>query len=134
MRRIPTSEQLICLEPASQAVAKVGAENQWLKVRGADGKEGYVAAWYVKYAGGSTAQASAVPASGENKVKTTAEMVSLRTQPLVSDSTLIKRVPLNYEFTIVEPGGETKIGANDKWIKVRDATHEGYVAAWFVSR
>ncbi|MCA2002788.1 MAG: C39 family peptidase [Chloroflexi bacterium] len=134
MRRIPTSEQLVCLEPASQAVAKVGAQNQWLKVRGADGQEGYVAAWYVKYAGGSTAQASAVSASGGNKVKTTAEMVSLRTQPLVSDSTLIKRVPLNYEFTIVEPGGETKIGANDKWIKVRDATHEGYVAAWFVSR
>ena len=46
----------------------------------------------------------------------------------------IKRVPVNYEFTITEPGGEKKIGANDQWIKVKDATHEGYVAAWFVSR
>ncbi|CAG1010338.1 hypothetical protein ANAEL_03936 [Anaerolineales bacterium] len=137
IRRIPISEQLICVEPANQAIAKVGVQNQWLKVRGADKKEGYVAAWYVKYAGGSTAQAataSAPAAGGAVKVKTTVEMVSLRNQPVVSDATLIKRVPINYEFTITEPGGEAKIGANDKWIKVKDATHEGYVAAWFVSR
>jgi len=139
IRRVPTSEQLICLEPADKAISKVGAQNQWLKVRSADKKEGFVAAWYVKYAGGSTAQttnASApAPATGAtNKVKTTVEMVSLRNQPVVSDASLIKRVPINYEFTITEAGGEAKIGANDKWIKVKDATHEGYVAAWFVSR
>jgi hypothetical protein len=137
VRRVPTSEQLICLEPANQAIAKVGVQNQWLKVRGADNKEGYVAAWYVKYAGGSTAQATtaSAPAAGaSNKVKTTVEMVSLRNQPVVSDASLIKRVPINYEFTITEAGGEAKIGANDKWIKVKDATNEGYVAAWFVSR
>ncbi len=137
IRRVPATEQLICLEPANQVIAKIGVQNQWLKVRAADKKEGHVAAWYVKYAGGSTAQASStapVPAAGENKVKTMVEMVSLRNQPVVSDATLIKRVPINYEFTITEPGGEAKIGANDKWIKVKDATHEGYVAAWFVSR
>jgi len=137
IRRVPTTEQLICLEPANQAIAKIGAQNQWIKVRAADKKEGHVAAWYVKYAGGSTAQATAaaVPVSGGAvKVKTTVEMVSLRNQPVVSDATLIKRVPLNYEFTITEAGGETKIGVNDKWLKVKDATHEGYVAAWFVSR
>jgi len=139
IRRVPASEQLICLEPANQAIAKVGAQNQWLKVRDAGKKEGYVAAWYVKYAGGSTAQAAtattpAPAAGGTNKVKTTVEMVSLRNQPVVSDATLIKRVPINYEFTITEAGGEAKIGANDKWIKVKDTTHEGYVAAWFVAR
>ncbi|MBI5954758.1 MAG: hypothetical protein HY865_24125 [Chloroflexi bacterium] len=137
IRRVPPSEQLISLEPANQASAKVGVQNQWIKVRDTSKKEGYVAAWYVKYAGGSTAQAAttAAPATGgANKVKTTVEMVSLRNQPVVSDASLIKRVPINYEFTITEPGGEAKIGANDKWIKVKDATHEGYVAAWFVSR
>ena len=140
IRRIPATEQLISLEPANQAVAKVGVQNQWIKVRDADKKEGYVAAWYVKYAGGTNAQAtSSTPAAASatgatNKVKTTVEMVSLRNQPVVSDASLIKRVPINYEFTITEPGGESKIGANNKWIKVKDATHEGYVAAWFVSR
>ena len=138
IRRIPATEQLISLEPANQTIAKVGVQNQWIKVRDAGKKEGYVAAWYVKYAGGSTAQtatASASPAAGAtNKVRTTVEMVSLRNQPVVSDASLIKRVPINYEFTIAEAGGEAKIGVNDKWIKVKDATHEGYVAAWFVSR
>jgi hypothetical protein len=139
IRRIPTTEQLISLEPANQAIAKVGVQNQWIKVRDASKKEGYVAAWFVKYAGGSTAQTAAtsapIPAAGTTtKVKTTVEMVSLRNQPVVSDASLIKRVPINYEFTIAEAGGEAKIGANDKWIKVKDSTSEGYVAAWFVSR
>jgi len=139
IRRIPTAEQLISLEPAKQVIAKVGVQNQWIKVRDLSKKEGYVAAWYVKYAGGSTAQTAAasapVPAAGTaTKVKTTVEMVSLRNQPVVSDASLIKRVSINHEFTITEAGGEVKIGANDKWLKVKDATHEGYIAAWFVSR
>jgi hypothetical protein len=137
IRRIPATEQLISLEPAKTAIPKVGIQNQWLKVRDASKKEGYVAAWYVKYASGSTAMAAAasVPATnGPVKVKATAEGVALRNQPVVSDNSLIKRVSINYEFTITEPGGEAKIGANDKWIKVRDAISEGFVAAWFVSR
>ena len=138
IRRISPTEQLICLEPAKQAIPKVGVQNQWLKVQDASKKQGYVAAWYVKYASGSTAQATtAAPVSttgGPVKVKAAAEAVALRNQPLVSDASLIKRVPINYEFTITEPGGEKKIGANDQWIKVKDATHEGYVAAWFVVR
>lgn len=137
LRRIPTTEQLICIEPANQAIAKVGVENQWIKVRDAGKKEGYVAAWYVKYASGSTAQAAAAATPATNgivKVKAAAEGVALRNQPVVSDASLIKRVSINYEFTVTEPGGEAKVGANDKWIKVKDATNEGYVAAWFVSR
>jgi hypothetical protein len=136
IRRVPVTEQLISLEPANQAIAKVGVQNQWIKVRDAANKEGYVAAWYVRYAGGATAQTGTNPpaANATGKVRTIVEAVSLRNQPIVSDATLIKRVPLNYEFTITEPGGESKIGANDKWIKVKDATNEGYVAAWFVSR
>jgi uncharacterized protein YgiM (DUF1202 family) len=140
IRRIPVTEQLVSIEPADKVIPKVGVQNQWLKVRAADNKEGYVAAWYVKYAGGSTAQANAAAApapaatGGVVKVRTTAEAVSLRNQPLVSDATLIKRVPLGTEFTITEAGGEAKIGKNDQWIKVKDATHEGYVAAWFVAR
>jgi uncharacterized protein YgiM (DUF1202 family) len=139
IRKVPPTEQLICLEPANQAIPKVGVQGQWLKVRDQNKKEGYVAAWYVKYAGGSTAQATSAaaapaPAKGGVKVHTTAESVSMRKEPIVSDASLIKRVPVNYEFTIAEAGGEAKIGANNQWLKVKDATHEGYVAAWFVTR
>ena len=136
IRYVQPTEQLISLEPSKDAIAKVGVQNQWIKVKDANGKEGYVAAWYVKYAGGSTAQTSTTSSSSGSavKVKTTAEAVSLRTQPIVSDATLIKRVPINYEFTINEAGGEAKIGKNDQWIKVKDSKNEGYVAAWFVAR
>jgi uncharacterized protein YgiM (DUF1202 family) len=140
IRRLPVTEQLISLETAEQTIAKVGVNNQWIKVQDSTKKEGYVAAWYVKYTGGSTAQAAtaAAPAtttsSGSIKVRATVEGVSLRRQPYISDSTLIKRVPINYEFTIAESGGETKVGVNNQWLKVKDGTDEGYVAAWFLTR
>src|ERR1041385_2613656 len=111
IRRVPVTETLICIEPANQAIPKVGVQGQWLKVRDASNKEGYVAAWYVKYASGYTAQGSAAtstaPAASSNgaplKVRATAEGIALRKQPIVSDATLIKRLPLGTEFVVLEP-------------------------------
>ena len=146
IRRIPVTEQLICLEPANFAIAKVGVVGQWLKVRDQQNKEGFVAAWYVKYASGSTAQAAATtpaatttasaPASGgATTVKATAQAVAFRKQPVVNDTTLIRWLPLGEELTVNEPGGDAKIGANNQWLKVKDKGGvEGYVAAWFVGR
>ena len=140
IRRIPVTEQLVSVEPANVVIPKVGVTGQWLKVRDASNKEGFVAAWYVKYAGGSTAQqaaatTTAAAVTGPLKVKAAAEGVALRKQPIVSDATLIKRVSLGTEFTVTEPNGEAKIGKNDQWLKVKDSTStEGVVAAWFVSR
>lgn len=141
IRRVPTTEMLVSVEPASAAIPKVGVTGQWLKVRDASNKEGFVAAWYVKYASGSTAQqaAATTPSVSSNggvlKVKATAEGIALRKQPVVSDSTLIYRLPLGTEFTVTEPNAQGKIGKNDQWLKVKDpAGMEGYVAAWFVAR
>jgi hypothetical protein len=143
IRRIPVTEQLVCLEPANFAIPKVGVTGQWLKVRDQQNKEGFVAAWYVKYASGTTAQqaTAAAPATamattgGVLKVKATAEGIALRKQPVVSDASLIKRLPLGTEFTVTEPNAEGKVGKNDQWLKVKDAGGvEGYVAAWFVAR
>ena len=141
IRYIPTTEQLISLEPAQQAIPKVGVEGQWLRVRDASGKEGYVAAWFVRYISGTTAQqATAAPTAmssngGPMKVRTAAEAVALRRQPVVSASTLIKRLSLGTELTVLEPNGGDKIGRNDQWLKVKDPSGaEGVVAAWFVAR
>ncbi|WKZ47730.1 MAG: C39 family peptidase [Anaerolineales bacterium] len=138
IRRIPATEKIVSVEPANVVIPKVGVVNQWLKVRDASNREGYVAAWYVKYAGGSMAQqtdATSPSTSGEVKVKIAAQAVAFRNQPLVSDSSLIRWLPLGTELTIAEPGGESKIGANNQWLKVKDAGGmEGFVAAWFVSR
>ncbi len=140
IRRIPVTEELVSIEPASQVIPRVGVVGQWLKVRDATNREGFIAAWYVKYASGSqpaapTAAATAPVNGGPLKVRATAEAIALRKQPVVSNTTLIKRLPLGTEFIVTEPNAENKIGRNDQWLKVRDAAGtEGYVAAWFVAR
>ena len=140
LRRVPVTEMLVSLEPASAAIPKVGVTGQWLKVRDASNKEGFVAAWYVKYASGSTAQQAASTSTASSnggvlKVKATAEGIALRKQTVVSDATLIYRLPLGTEFTVTEPNAAGKIGKNDQWLKVKDPNGmEGYVAAWFVAR
>jgi len=141
VRRIPVTEQLVCLEPANFAIEKVGVVGKWLKVRDQQGKEGFVAAWYIKYASGSNAQQPAATTgttaavSSTGKVKATAQAVAFRKQPVVSDQTLIRWLPLGEELMITEPGGDAKVGANNQWLKVKDKSGmEGYVAAWFVGR
>ena len=139
IRRIPPTEQIVSVEDAKVVIPKVGVVNQWLKVRDASGREGYVAAWYVKYSGGSSAQKTApspsAPAANGTKVRTTAEAVAFRRQPVVNSTSLIRWLALGTELVITETGGESKIGANNQWLKVKDtAGTEGYVAAWFVAR
>jgi hypothetical protein len=141
IRYIPIGEQLASTEPANQAISKVGKDGEWLRVRDVSGREGYVSAKYVKYASGSTAQQQTAAATtmssngGPMKVRATAEGVALRSQPFVSDATLIKRLPLGTEFLVLEQNAESKIGKNDQWLKVKDpSSSEGYVAAWFVAR
>jgi len=137
---VPVTETLICVEPANQAIPKVGVNGQWLRVRDASGKEGYVAAWYVRYASGSSAQPAAAATVASNnggplKVRATAEGTALRKQPIISDATLIKRLPLGTELIALDPDAASKIGQNNQWMKVKDPTGtEGFVAAWFVAR
>jgi len=44
----PPGTRLLCLEPESLALPKIGVINQWLNVRDPGGVEGFVAAWYVE--------------------------------------------------------------------------------------
>jgi hypothetical protein len=141
IRYIAPTEQLISVDPVKQVIEKIGKQNEWLTVKDASGNEGYVAAWLVKYASGSTAQQPTTSPTvmssngGPLKVWATAEGVALRKQPIINNSTLIKRLPLGTELTVQESNAEAKIGKNDQWLKVKDPTGaEGVVAAWFVAR
>ncbi len=140
IRRIPATEKLISLEPVDQTIKKVGVTGQWLNVQDQTGRQGFVAAWYVKYASGATAQAQTPTApppdpNAQVTVRTTIELVALRKKPVVDPSTLIEYLPIGTELTIIEPGGVQKIGANNQWINVRGKLGtEGYIAAWFVAR
>jgi hypothetical protein len=140
IRRAPPTEKFISLESIDQTIKKVGVQGQWINVQDYRGKQGYVAAWYVKYASGATAQAqvAAAPPAAPNApltVRTTIDFVALRRKPVVDPSTLVEFLPLGTELSIIEPGGEQKIGANNQWLNVRGKHGtEGYIAAWFVAR
>jgi hypothetical protein len=44
----PPGALLRVTEPAGTALSKIGVFDQWIKVRDADGRDGYVAAWYIE--------------------------------------------------------------------------------------
>jgi uncharacterized protein YkwD len=55
--QVKDQAMLDVLETADTARGKVGQQGQWLKVRTSDGKEGFVAAWYLRLPGASPAPA-----------------------------------------------------------------------------
>ncbi len=138
IRRVAPVEKLVSLEPVEQTIRKIGINGQWIHVQEQKGRQGYVAAWVVKYEGGTNAQTASTrtPPSqpGPIKVRTTIGLVALRKKPIVDASTLIEYLPLGTELKIIEPGGEQKIGANNQWINVKgEFGTEGFIAAWFVA-
>ena len=69
------------------------------------------------------------------KVYATADGLAIRSQTLVSDSTLIKRVPINSELSVLEADAIANplIGQVNQWLPVKAADGTvGYVAAWYV--
>jgi hypothetical protein len=70
------------------------------------------------------------------KVYATADGLAIRSQTLVSDATLIERVPINSQFSVLEADATAlpKIGQINQWLPVQAADGTlGYVAAWYVS-
>jgi hypothetical protein len=139
--RLPNGTQLGVLDAEAEARTKIGVTNQWLHVRDPQGNVGYVAAWYVSLPGQPAPQPpKPVPGPtgqpGENLiVQSTVDGLALRTQPLVAPNTLIKRLPFDSDFLVLE-GVETasqKLGKVDKWLQVQDVEGDkGYAAAWYL--
>jgi hypothetical protein len=142
IKRFPRSTELTSLESESATRGKAGVVGQWLQMRDASGAQGYVAAWYVstsKQAPVSPPPGARAPVgatTGALMVQTTTPNVALRSQPILSDHTLIKRMPFNSKLTVLEPAADasSKVGVVNQWLKVGDSTGtEGVVAAWYVS-
>ncbi len=141
VKYLAQSSKLAVLEDADEAEAKIGKRNNWFHVRDIEGKEGYVAAWYVTAVSNpalgshKTSQANEPSPSTKLVVKTNASSVSLRTEPRVASSTLITYLPFGTELLVIESGdAASKIGQKDQWLNVQTVTgRKGYVAAWFVT-
>jgi Peptidase_C39 like family len=146
VKRLPLNAELVSQESDSQTAQKLGVTGQWLTVRDVEGSQGYVAAWYlsdkrtdealgVQPKGSSPAPAPAGAASASLVVRVIEDGLALRSQPLISDATLVKRLPLNSELQVQEPAAQAKpkLGVVNQWLNVRDADNTpGYVAAWYV--
>jgi hypothetical protein len=147
LHRLTIMTPLRSLEAREATQAKLGVEGQWLQVETFEGEQGYVAAWYLQAAEavgpnlgipeGASAPES-LPASPAASlplvVKVTTDQLALRTEPGISETNLLLRLPLGASLTVLEPQAERKLGVVDQWLKVKDAAgHEGYVAAWYVS-
>jgi hypothetical protein len=142
LKRLPLTSRLKVLEPAAAAALKLGSSNQWLNVRDITGQAGYVAAWYATAVDNPaigvktpTPESGPVTPTTDLVVRTTADQVALRQTPVVSDTTLIKYLPLRAELLVLEAGGLAKVGQQNQWLNVKDLDGTvGYVAAWYVSR
>jgi hypothetical protein len=70
-------------------------------------------------------------------VYATADELAVRSQTLVAEHTLLKRVAINTEMKVLETdtAANTKIGKQNQWlaVKLADGT-EGYTAAWLVAK
>ncbi|MCA9933767.1 MAG: SH3 domain-containing protein [Ardenticatenaceae bacterium] len=128
------------LEAAQGARAKIGKQNQWLHIRTSDGKEGYVAAWFVQETAVSTPsptpKSAPAAATAKTAVKTTADLVSLRKEPRVANETFIRSLANGEALEVLDGATEAaKIGQQNQWLHVqaKDGT-QGYVAAWLVTR
>ena len=147
IKRLPVGAELKVLDTPADVQRKVGVMYEWLNVQDVVGDQGVIAAWYIMVVSGLTAigaqnQRETQPASfevgGEPPpvlLRAAEEDLALRAEPVVLESTLIKRLPLGAEMIALEAPdiAAPKIGRVGNWIHVRAvAGDEGYVAAWAV--
>ena len=132
---------LFVLEETSEALAKIGVTDKWIKVRDPQGFEGYVAAWYLEKLAEVLPEPVIEPEP--EPVPTLTIFVSpnvgsnglfLRSQP-ASDAPKIGVLQANEELQVLDvpETAIAKIGLPDQWINVRSARGEtGYCSSYHV--
>ena len=140
MATLSAGQALTVLEPAGQAIPKIGQIDQWLNVNDGNGHTGYVAAWYVE--SGTTPSLipppQSTPASDVLMVLVSSQAsagLRLRNQPNAK-AVILKVVMPGTFLTVLEPAGvaRPKIGVTNQWLNVQEPGGKiGYVAAWYVT-
>ena len=133
-------QALTVLEPADQAIPKIGQINQWLNVIDGNGHAGYVAAWYVE--SGTTPSTPAPPLAPQDTHTLTVLVSSqasaglrMRDQPN-ANAVILKVLMPGTPLTVLEPASSARarIGVTNQWLNVQEpGGTTGYVAAWFVT-
>jgi len=129
---LPAGAELTSLEPAGQALPKIGQADQWLSVRAGSGVTGYVAARYMELqnAPASTPLPLMVLVSSQASAG-----LHLRDRPSPNGNICEILMPGTL-LTVLEPAvtAQAKIGVVNQWLNVKlPGGMTGYVAAWYVT-
>lgn len=158
---VPAGIVLTLLE--SDGLSKVGAVNQWVRVRTPSGREGFAAAWYLENVPGTApasttgtttspasetpatpATTSTTPSTKEEKEDKLIVVVSsavgtsglrLRKTPSKGGA-LIAVLKAGSHLTVLDPAqkAKAKIGKANQWLYVRTSGNQrGYVSAEYVA-
>jgi hypothetical protein len=147
---------LSVIEAKAGAMAKLGQNNQWIYVRDPNGRQGYVAAWYVEVSSAQapepapastppasttpTAPSPAPPASAPDRMQVLvvqsvgAAGVAVRSQPSRGASK-VNNETAGARLTVIEPPSTAlpKIGQAGKWLAVKATNSQrGYIMAQYV--
>ena len=131
---LSTGAELSSLEPADQALLKVGQANQWLKVRNRLGIVGFVAASHVE----ARNAPAPLPASQPLTVLVSSQAsagLHLRDRPSEHGNILEVLMPGTL-LTVLDPAttARAKIGVVNQWLNVKlPGGMTGFVAAWYVT-
>jgi uncharacterized protein YgiM (DUF1202 family) len=137
---VPAGTQLTLLE--SDGASKIGAINQWVRIRTPQGQEGFAAAWYLEKVPEATPPPGPDP-SKEDKDKLVVLVSSavgtsglrLRKTPS-KGGTLITTLKAGTSLTVLEPAkkAKAKIGKVNQWLYVRGPDNQrGYVGTEYVT-
>jgi hypothetical protein len=156
---VPAGTQLALLE--SDGASKVGAINQWVRVRTPQGQEGFAAAWYLEPVAVTTPAPVPEPAPGPiTEPPSTPEVPDTPPEPPKDDRliVLVSRVvgasglrlrkspskggamiailKAGTRLTVLDPAKKAKarIGKANQWLQVRTPDNQrGYVSAEYVT-
>lgn len=132
---------------------KIGAINQWVKVRTKNGREGLAAAWYLEKAPGEVYPSTAEPASSPGSeagvpspapaalvvmVKATVGKLGLKIYETASTkSKMLAKEEMRARLTVLEDAKAAgkKLGVAGKWLFVQNAGGvQGFVQAEYVKK
>jgi hypothetical protein len=122
------------LEAADVVQGKLGAADQWVQVKKADGTTGYCAAWLVVVDQVVTQpQPQPTPGAKGLPLRPTVSALRIRAQPVSGEQVRLigtGDVVISLED---EAATKSKLGVKDQWLKVRTIDEaDGYAAAWML--
>jgi len=134
--------RLNVIEEKLGALAKIGRQGEWIRVRDPNGHQGYVAAWYVEVVPSEAPPVTPIPppASEPKKfqvaVKRSVGPLGLAVREAPSRGAAKVNVEkAGNRLTVVEPAstGLPKIGLDGQWLAIKATNNKrGYVAAQYV--